>query len=74
LWEEKMAGQDEKRDSRSGSSSRPKRDITHHQAPIVAPGTGEAVCPDCGGTGKLAGGEVGVICDGNRVVVPIGGA
>ena len=69
-----MSGQNKPSDPGQGSWSEPNRDVAHHQSPAVAPGTGEAVCPDCGGTGKLANGEVCDTCDGNGVVVPVGGA
>lgn len=37
------------------------------------PGTGEGVCPRCGGTGKLAGGDC-PLCQGTgKVTVGIGG-
>lgn len=44
------------------------------EAPVGTPGTGEDVCPRCGGTGKLAGRECPE-CDGTgKVNVGIGGA
>lgn len=45
------------------------------EAPPGTPGTGETVCPECGGTGKLAGGEPCQQCGGTgRVIHGIGGA
>ena len=58
----------------SGSSSKTEGGTTDHQAPSVAPGTGEAVCPDCAGSGRLKSGEICPTCDGNGWVVPIGAA
>ena len=44
------------------------------EAPAGTPGTGEDVCPTCGGTGK-SGGSVCVTCSGTgKVTVGIGGA
>lgn len=44
------------------------------QAPAGTPGTGETVCPACGGTGQV-GAKVCPHCEGTgRVTVGIGGA
>jgi hypothetical protein len=43
-------------------------------APPGTPGTGEAVCPACGGSGRAAGGGVCPNCEGSGTVVAgIGG-
>jgi hypothetical protein len=43
------------------------------QAPAGTPGTGESICPDCGGSGKRAGG-VCPTCQGTgKVTAGIGG-
>lgn len=54
---------------------RPKRDQSDQDdlaprddAPPGTPGTGQAVCPDCGGTG-MAGGAPCPTCDGAGVVI-----
>jgi RecJ-like exonuclease len=40
-----------------------------------APGSGDNICPECGGGGSLAGGETCPICAGTgKVVQGIGGA
>jgi DnaJ-class molecular chaperone len=44
------------------------------QAPAGTPGTGEDVCPDCGGTGKRAGGDCPTCQGTGKVTVGIGGA
>jgi hypothetical protein len=44
------------------------------EAPAGTPGTGEKVCPDCGGSGKKAGG-VCPTCQGTgKITAGIGGA
>jgi len=44
------------------------------QAPEGTPGTGETVCPSCGGSGKLGGGTCPE-CEGTgRITAGIGGA
>ena len=44
------------------------------EAPQGTPGTGEAVCPDCGGSGKASAGAPCPTCEGSGVVtVGIGG-
>jgi hypothetical protein len=44
------------------------------QAPAGSPGTGENVCPQCGGTGRL-GASACPNCQGSgKVIVGIGGA
>jgi len=52
----------------------PNEENPHHQSPVVAPGTGEAVCPDCAGTGRLDDGKICPTCDGAGRVTPVGGA
>lgn len=44
------------------------------QAPPGAPGTGENVCPVCGGSGRLGGQACGNCQGTGRVTVGIGGA
>jgi hypothetical protein len=44
------------------------------EAPLGTPGTGENVCPRCGGTGKLAGRECPECQGTGKVTVGIGGA
>jgi DnaJ-class molecular chaperone len=44
------------------------------EAPPGTPGTGEDVCPDCGGTGKRAGRDCPTCQGTGRVTVGIGGA
>lgn len=44
------------------------------EAPVGTPGTGEDVCPDCGGTGQRAGGECPTCQGTGKVNVGIGGA
>lgn len=47
---------------------------TPDQAPPGTPGTGETVCPRCGGTGQLSG-RTCPECEGSgRINVGIGGA
>jgi hypothetical protein len=44
------------------------------EAPAGTPGTGEDVCPNCGGSGRYANGECAVCQGTGRVTVGIGGA
>jgi hypothetical protein len=44
------------------------------QAPPGTPGTGEDVCPDCGGSGKRAGRDCPTCLGTGKVTVGIGGA
>jgi hypothetical protein len=44
------------------------------QAPAGTVGTGENVCPDCGGTGKRFGDECATCQGTGKVTVGIGGA
>ena len=45
------------------------------EAPAGTPGTGENVCPACGGSGKSGGGAVCPTCSGTgKVTVGVGGA
>lgn len=44
------------------------------QAPAGTPGTGETVCPSCGGSGLRAGGSCPECAGTGRVTVGIGGA
>lgn len=44
------------------------------EAPAGTPGTGEAICPNCGGSGRLANGPC-LVCQGTgKVTIGIGGA
>ncbi|HEY8879661.1 MAG TPA: hypothetical protein VIN03_18980 [Roseateles sp.] len=44
------------------------------EAPAGTPGTGEKVCPACGGSGRQAGGDVCLNCQGSgKVIAGIGG-
>jgi hypothetical protein len=43
-------------------------------APPGTPGTGENVCPDCGGTGKLGGKDCQCCGGTGKVVTGVGGA
>lgn len=44
------------------------------EAPAGTPGTGEGVCPDCGGSGRRAGRECPTCGGTGKVTVGIGGA
>jgi hypothetical protein len=44
------------------------------EAPARTPGTGEDVCPDCGGSGQRAGRECATCHGTGKVTVGIGGA
>jgi hypothetical protein len=44
------------------------------EAPPGTPGTGEDVCPQCGGSGKLAGRDCPMCQGTGKVTVGIGGA
>lgn len=45
------------------------------EAPVGTPGSGEDVCPRCGGSGRLEGGATCPECEGTgKVNVGIGGA
>ena len=44
------------------------------EAPPGTPGTGEAMCPDCKGSGRIAGAPCETCSGTGRVVEGIGGA
>ena len=44
------------------------------EAPPGTPGTGENVCPDCGGSGLLDGAECAMCAGSGTVVEGVGGA
>lgn len=44
------------------------------EAPAGTPGTGEDVCPDCGGSGQRAGGACPTCQGTGKVTIGIGGA
>jgi DnaJ-class molecular chaperone len=44
------------------------------EAPAGTPGTGEDVCPNCGGSGRAAGGACPICGGTGKVTVSIGGA
>ena len=44
------------------------------EAPAGTPGTGEVICPDCGGSGQRAGSACPTCQGTGRVTVGIGGA
>jgi len=44
------------------------------EAPEGTPGTGEDVCPDCGGSGRRAGGDCPTCAGTGKVTVGLGGA
>ena len=44
------------------------------EMPAGTPGSGEAVCPDCGGTGRANGGDCRTCSGTGHVTVGIGGA
>ncbi|MBK1712024.1 hypothetical protein [Rubrivivax gelatinosus] len=44
------------------------------QAPPGTPGSGETVCPECGGSGRISEGSCCPVCDGSgKLTVGIGG-
>lgn len=58
----------------AATPSTPKPMSPGDEAPEGTPGTGEAVCPTCGGSGK-EGGKACPTCEGTgKVTVGIGGA
>lgn len=58
----------------SGTPAAPAPMAPGDQAPKGTPGTGETVCPDCGGSGKASAGAPCPTCVGTGVVnVGIGG-
>ncbi len=61
----------------SNDDTTPAADEMHpgDEAPPGTPGTGENICRDCGGTGRLADGRACPTCGGTGTVVEaIGGA
>jgi hypothetical protein len=44
------------------------------EAPAGTPGTGEKVCPDCGGSGRRAGGACPTCGGTGKITAGIGGA
>lgn len=44
------------------------------EAPAGTPGTGEDICPSCGGSGRSASGDCPVCQGTGKVIVGIGGA
>ena len=56
-------------------SQRPRNDMAPgDQAPRGTPGTGEDVCPECGGSGRTARGACPNCAGTGKVTVAIGGA
>jgi RecJ-like exonuclease len=64
-------------DPNAGSADKPSRDkpmSPGDDAPAGTPGTGENVCPRCGGSGRLQAGGPCPECDGTgKVTRGIGG-
>jgi DnaJ-class molecular chaperone with C-terminal Zn finger domain len=60
-------------DSRSPISAQPTM-APGDEAPLGTPGTGENVCPECGGTGRLGAGKCANCLGTGVVIVGIGGA
>lgn len=68
-----MKSSPERRDAGSTPASNEPRAPGDQAAPGT-PGTGEAVCPDCGGSGRLGDRDCPT-CEGSgKVIVGIGGA
>ena len=62
-------------ESRSQPAANARTMAPGDQAPPGTPGTGDDVCPDCGGTGRNKAGGTCPTCLGNgTVTVGIGGA
>jgi hypothetical protein len=60
---------------RAGQPSGPQAPMSRgDEAPAGTPGTGEDVCPSCGGSGRTAKGSCAVCGGTGRVTVGIGGA
>ena len=55
------------------SGGAPKTNPGDEAAPGT-PGTGENVCPDCNGSGRLAGRECGTCGGSGKVIEGVGGA
>jgi hypothetical protein len=64
-----VAGEEDPGASNDIGSARPG-----DEAPAGTPGTGEDVCPDCGGSGQRAGRECPTCRGSGKVTVGIGGA
>jgi hypothetical protein len=62
----------EQRDGRPSAAQRPMS--PGDEAPAGTPGTGEDVCPNCGGSGRAASGACPVCAGTGKVTVGIGGA
>lgn len=60
---------------RGDEPARPARPMSAgDEAPPGTPGTGENVCPDCGGSGRRTGRECATCSGTGKVTVGIGGA
>jgi hypothetical protein len=60
---------------RAGQPSGPQAPMSPgDEAPAGTPGTGEDVCPNCGGSGRAGNGACAVCGGTGRVTVGIGGA
>jgi len=62
------------REGPSETGNTPKPMAPGDEAPAGTPGTGEDVCPRCGGSGRLAGGACPECAGRGRIVRGIGGA
>jgi hypothetical protein len=67
-----VAGEEDPGASNEIGSARPM--APGDEAPAGTPGTGEDVCPDCGGSGVRAGRECPTCHGSGKVTVGIGGA
>jgi hypothetical protein len=56
-----------------GSATQQRPMAPGDEAPAGTPGTGEKVCPDCGGSGRRAGGACPTCGGTGKVTAGIGG-
>ena len=64
----------DQRKERAGADTAPQPMSPGDQAPAGTPGTGEDICPECGGKGQVKG-QPCPNCEGTgKVIVGIGGA
>jgi hypothetical protein len=70
------AGQERPSAPPGGGAGRDGGGVEHRgdQAPAGTPGTGENVCPGCGGSGRQAGGTCPECGGTGKVITGIGGA
>jgi hypothetical protein len=72
--ESSVAGEEDPGASNEIGSAEQKPMAPGDEAPAGTPGTGEKVCPDCGGSGRRASGPCPTCGGTGKITAGIGGA